>query len=378
MSQFGSNLCILWTSLNILIVKSFKIFLGTARKVSDYFRDSAKITDMNIMINFFKDLNYKTYLSEIIEKIRDFVCRHANILLFAFVVIIVDIIIERFLINREKRLFQIEKDSIAYQYILLEEKRSDIEKVFAEKQTLLDNLQDNYKTTQDISQHVEKMVGYSNQLIQIANNLLNQHKQIDKQQNIILQKKLKDIELIMIDASYNDADYLAYDGSQWTMERMKKKADDMKIPEIHWGNRTALGYVLRTVEQLSRIGDIVEPVYPDGYETEDMEVAFNEQNENDDVDEDIERDEVDEVDEEEKYSSDPDWLPSADKSPADKDNEKLFDDWLTGMFYKSSYKSCFFESERSTNIENTIKMNGLNYFFVSEPTPGYKIMEIKV
>ena len=387
MSQFGSNLYILLTTLNIFIVERFKNIVQVAGKVSEYFTDSVKITRVNIIINFFKNIDYKTYACEIVEKTNNFIYHHHNVLLFAFFVIILDIILERLIVNRERSLFQIEKDRIAYQYILLEKKKSDLEKLFAEKQCLLDNLQANYKAKQDIYQHIETMVRHSNEVTNIGKDILDQQKQIETQQSTLLQKKLKDIELIMIDGSYNDYNYLAYDGPEWTMKRLKKKAAEMKIPEINWANRTALGYVIRLVEQLSRISDIVEPVYPNGYETEDMELDYDvdeKVEEDEDVDEKVEEDEdVDEKvqedeDVEEKYSSDPDWVPSPYKTKEKDVDSDVFQDWLINVFYKSKNLTCFFESKKSINIEIMIKINGLKYVFVSQPTSGYFVLKVRI
>jgi len=377
MSQFG-KLCILLNTLKVSIGDGLKTLLPVAGKVSEYFRDFAKTTDVNIIINFFKNIDYKTYAFHIIEKTKDFVYHHHNALLFAFFVIIIDIIIERLIVNRERCLFQTEKDRIAYQYILLEEKKSDLEKVFAEKQCLLDNLQANYKAKQDIYQHIETMVRHSNEVTNIGKDILDQQKQIETQQSTLLQKKLKDIELIMIDGSYNDYNYLAYDGPEWTMKRLKKKAAEMKIPEINWANRTALGYVIRLVEQLSRISDIVEPVYPNGYETEDMELDYDVKKVEEDEDEDVEEKVEEDEDVEEKYSSDPDWVPSAYKTKEEDVDSDVFQDWLINVFYKTKNLTCFFESKKSINIEIMIKINGLNYVFVSQPTSGYFVLKVRI
>jgi hypothetical protein len=109
--------------------------------------------------------------------------------------------------------------------------------------------------------------------------ILEEKKKLKKQQDIIcslydskdeiISNKLDSIEEIMISGDYNDPDYLKYD-KNWTMDLLMEKATQMEIPDIKWGSKTALGFVIRTVEQLIKIGDIVKPVYPDGYETEEM------------------------------------------------------------------------------------------------------------
>jgi hypothetical protein len=91
------------------------------------------------------------------------------------------------------------------------------------------------------------------------------------QMAVFLQNKLNDIEEIMTSGEYNDRDYLAYDGEEWTMNLLREKAIQLELPDVHWGSRVTLGYVIRIVEQLTKIGDIIEPVYPDGYETDEID-----------------------------------------------------------------------------------------------------------
>ena len=76
-------------------------------------------------------------------------------------------------------------------------------------------------------------------------------------------QKLDDIEDILLDDDYN--------GSKWTMELLNKKADELKLPKINWKSRSVLAYFIRTTEQLSKIGKIIEPMNPDDYDTEEIE-----------------------------------------------------------------------------------------------------------
>lgn len=141
-----------------------------------------------------------------------------------------------------------------------------------------------------------------------------------------LEKKIWDIEAIMIDGLYNDPQYLAYEGDKWTFSALQEKAWEMGIPAgLTWGSKATLSYVLRTVEQLTKIGDIVEPVYPDGYETEEWPGSQAEESdgekeeesngekvkEGSDEESDEDEDEEEESDEEEdNYLDDPDWIPN--------------------------------------------------------------------
>lgn len=91
---------------------------------------------------------------------------------------------------------------------------------------------------------------------------------------VLKNKKLQDlrdnIEEIMIDETYNDPDYLGYEGEEWNMKKLKEKAKSLNIPNFHFSSKKAYAYIIRTVEQLSKIENIIEPNYPDGYETEEM------------------------------------------------------------------------------------------------------------
>ena len=105
-----------------------------------------------------------------------------------------------------------------------------------------------------------------------------QKKKLSKEKNtlcakIINQKEiLKDIESILVDGAYNDTDtkYLKYEDPEWTMSKLKKEAIDLGVPYrlLRTINKHNLKYVLRIVDQNTKIADIIDPDYPDGYETE--------------------------------------------------------------------------------------------------------------
>ena len=183
-----------------------------------------------------------------------------------------------------------------------------------------------------------------------------------------MEQKNKDIEAIMIDGLYNDPKYLAYEGDEWTFTALAKKADEMKIPRLTWGGKATLSYILRTVEQLTKIGDIIEPVYPDGYETEEWP--------------DSQEEEEEDSEDEDDYLDDPEWMPTCTEE-LDSDEEE---DWenkeidaeslLTTMvtLARSSEKKCyFFETPKSKELEKLIKLNGLSCSFEKYPSPGYNL-----
>jgi len=83
-----------------------------------------------------------------------------------------------------------------------------------------------------------------------------------------LQEDRDDIEEIMIDGLYNDPEYIGYEGEEWDMKKLKQKANSLNIPNFYFSSKKAYAYIIRTVEQLSKIENIIEPEYPDGYQTE--------------------------------------------------------------------------------------------------------------
>jgi len=217
-----------------------------------------------------------------------------------------------------------------------------------------------------------------------------------------LEKKNKDIEDIMIDGLYNDPQYLAYEGDEWTFAALQEKALEMGIPSraVYWGSKPTLSYVLRVVEQLTKIGDIVKPVYPDGYETEEWPGSQTEKSDGDEVaeesgeeemKEESDGDEVSEESEEEDYLDDPDWIPNfSDEDDSEEDWEKDSEPYheydeketenaerllctMVTLAQSSDKKSYFFESVKSPVLERLIKSNGLRCSFEHHPSPGYTL-----
>ena len=76
-------------------------------------------------------------------------------------------------------------------------------------------------------------------------------------------QKLDDIESILANCDYN--------GSEWTMELLKKKADELALPKINWKSKSVLAYFIKTTEQLSKIGKIIEPMYQYDYDADELE-----------------------------------------------------------------------------------------------------------
>ena len=147
-----------------------------------------------------------------------------------------------------------------------------IDETFNEKKKVWKLFESTYNSKNNITHYVNEIVSNVNNLFESKHRFNTESEQLDKQYNYLLKNKLKN----------NDPDYMSYDGEEWTFERLNKKAIKMGLPDINWGSREVLSYVLRLFEQLLKIGKIVEPIYPDGYETQEM----------DDEDQDEDQDEV--------------------------------------------------------------------------------------
>ena len=65
---------------------------------------------------------------------------------------------------------------------------------------------------------------------------------------------------------------LAHEGDKWNVSNLRKQAKQLKIPKlILYGNPLSIVYIIRKVEQLSQIIDIIKPVYLDNYNTDEDE-----------------------------------------------------------------------------------------------------------
>ena len=215
----------------------------------------------NHIIKVVKQFDYFNNANILYNDTISFICEHQNTLLYVFH-FIAFIHILRHLYNNYNVSSNIELDSITLnnKYLLLNNELDNIKMNIAEIKKLFKNLQNNYNTKQ-------KMIHSIDELVKTGEQLYKNNEEIETTYSNFLNNKLNDIEKIMIDVCYNDHNYLAYDGEQWTMELLKKKAVDMKLPDIHWGGKVVLGYVIRITEQLFKIRDIVEPEYPNYYET---------------------------------------------------------------------------------------------------------------
>jgi hypothetical protein len=263
---------------------------GNNLNISTFFLNYVDVVTEKIP-EYVKDFDYKTnavwayngasiYMTGFYDDARVFVIEHHNVLLITIhMCLFIELLLKRSRLvsghlslreeaERESNLISVTKMR------------------FKEKEHLLKCFQRKYLTQRELHHSVDEIVTHCTEVVEEVKKLQENHSNLVDSQVVIFMKKINDIEEIMIDGSYNDLEYLKYDGEEWTMDLLKEKAIQMEIPSVKWGSKAAIGFVLRTVEQLIKIGEIVEPLYPDGYETQDME-------------EDI-------------YSSDPEWFPEGD------------------------------------------------------------------
>jgi hypothetical protein len=142
------------------------------------------------------------------------------------------------------------------------------------------------------------------------------------ERNIFL-TKLNQIEKILIDESYNDPKNLAYEGGKWNLQNLNTQANKLNIPNLSW-NQLSYAYVIRKVEQLSQIIDIIKPLYLDGYETQEMDEDDNtqEMDEDDNTQEMDEDDNTQEMDEDDKSEKDDEQDEEGDKSDEEGDKSE--------------------------------------------------------
>ena len=134
----------------------------------------------------------------------------------------------------------------------------------------LDYLQTKQKINDNFDFRLNRFSEHCNEIFKLKS----QWDEISEYESELKNKKLQEdrnnIEEIMIDGTYNDPDYLGYEGKEWTMKKLKEKAKSLNIPNFYLSSKKTYAYIIRTVEQLSKIENIIEPSYPDGYETEEI------------------------------------------------------------------------------------------------------------
>lgn len=184
--------------------------------------------------------------------------------------------------------------------LILKQKIEDLEYQLKSHRTIMqcnNSLKNELQTTLSQNKKLVDVIEHFNECQTIL---------IVNERNIFL-TKLNQIEKILIDESYNDPKNLAYEGGKWNLQNLNTQANKLNIPNLSW-NQLSYAYVIRKVEQLSQIIDIIKPLYLDGYETQEMEEDDTQEMDEDEK-EDEEDDEEDEQDEEEEVDEkeDPEW-----------------------------------------------------------------------
>ena len=175
-------------------------------------------------------------------------------------------IINYFMLSfRVKKLNKIKKQ-LQYSQDYYDMKTNEYEKIKNELHYL--------QTKQNISDNFDFRLNRFREHCNEIFKLKSQWDEVSEYESELKNKKLQDardnIEEIMIDGTYNDPDYLGYEGEEWNMKKLKEKAKSLNIPNFHFSSKKAYAYIIRVVEQLSKIENIIEPNYPDGYETKEM------------------------------------------------------------------------------------------------------------
>jgi hypothetical protein len=305
MSHFGNN-------LNIIISYLGAFFFSCVDTVTEKIPGS------------FAGFEYKKNATQIYSeasiylvastlKVQQFVDDYRlKIIYVILTILIIELIGSRILLNRDTLILRGKEKTFNRK----QEDSARVKEFVLNKEKLLKNFQDQYNTQQTMRASIEDMVSHCTEIIDLGKTLQEDRKSLVDNRYGYLEKKLNDIEEIMVCGEYNDADYLSYDSEDWNMYLLNEKAIQMELPDVSWGSRGALAFAIRSAELLNKIVAIVQPVYPDGYETQEM-VEEDSENDEDESDEDESDEDESDEDENNEDESDPDWVPSSD----DEDDE---------------------------------------------------------
>ena len=217
----------------------------------------------------------------------------------------------------------LEKKKFRHVYMHVDKENQYLKTKLAEYKERVELFVNNSEKTTGMMDEMKKMHKMCESVLEKGNEWMNTQQALEHAEFNHLHRKQKEIDEILVDGVYNDCRYLAYDSELWTMKDLKKKAEEMDIPDIYWGNKDAISHVIRLTEQIKKISDIIEPVYPCGYETEPMEEDSGDEDSGDE-------DEGDEGDENEGNEGDEDegdeTIPKRVRRPP----IRFADEWLPG------------------------------------------------
>ena len=111
----------------------------------------------------------------------------------------------------------------------LNQKEIETNNIHATNQTRLDAFVKEDMKRSNFSTELGTLINTCEKMLDHGNDWYESEAARFKIEDDFFQGKLKKIEQIMIDGVYNDPEYLAFDGKEWPMKRLVKKAKEMKI-----------------------------------------------------------------------------------------------------------------------------------------------------
>ena len=153
--------------------------------------------------------------------------------------------------------YTLEKNSYLYHI----KKIAEDNLILADNITVLNKKLKYYKqknnSKENLSKEITSMINKCKDVIFIGNEWRHDISFLESEIDIS-KRKLTSIKAIMTDSSYTNEECLLYSSNDWSMKELTEKAEQMNLPDMYWGNKSVLGYVIRMAEQLRKINDTVE------------------------------------------------------------------------------------------------------------------------
>ncbi len=229
----------------------------------------------NILANI-NTIKYKEVYCDSLNRFLSYIGTRELRLLLMFIIFLIVAKIFMLLLNikNELRVFETYKSSLASREIEVEIKHKEYCKINQEHTSRLNYFLENYYAKNQLNDNIENLIEQSVKLVENGRKWQETHSDVEQSEYTILNKKLFQIENVMVSEEYNDPDYLIF--SDMTMSELKTESKLLNLPNCNWGCKQALAHCIRLTKQLNDLIEIVQPVYPDGYETESMEQTDNE------------------------------------------------------------------------------------------------------
>lgn len=367
MSLFSKNMNIMFGSL---LAEISSALLEDIPKVTGEFADTVR------------NYNYMEVAETIYRQVLEFFTLHLEIMMLIFyLTIMMNLVYRRFLLVKLRNstrddLKRLHTERTQYRDLCVLTKENDKKHLDLFKSYL-----EVKNSRHDFRCELDAISDVCNRLEKTKEQLDNLNKKADKLDENVSTTKLEGIEKVIVDGCYNDPENLAYDGVEWTMNLLNERAIQMEIPRYHWNSRESLRYVIRVVEQLKKIESIVQPAYPDGYETQEMEYEEYDLGEEKKESKYSDNEGDDDSDDGDDDDNDPDWVPtgiSDDEYDEEDDDEYL--ELVPAMIKLAEQKrksSYFFDTHKSKTLERIIDANGLKCVYSNDPIPGYTLFGYK-